>query len=150
MKTTVGVIWLFAVALAVPAAAQVPTKPRHIGEARYEYPQGGESPVAILSRLLKDGDWRRLQHYGQELIATLGGNTATRDLLGDTRRNYYNLIWTDAGDDGKPAVRRVMVHAGLEPQHATQLPGLTATWPDDPGTVVASPPANRPLTGTPI
>lgn len=146
MKTMSALAGMFFLAMAIPAVAQVPTSPRHVGKARYVYP-GEESPVSILSRLLKEGNWQRLEHYGQELITTLGNSEKITSLLGDTRRNYYSLVWADAGDDGKPVVRRLLVHQGLSPQHAMQLPGLKSTWPADAGTTPeSSPPAARGIT----
>lgn len=118
----------FTLAAATPAIAQLPASPRFVGEARHVY-SGTESPVEILSRLHKAGDWRRLQRYGQELITTLGNDATVKPLLGVTNRDYYNLVWVAEGDDGKQVVRRLLVHKGLPPQHASQLPGLRTKWP---------------------
>jgi hypothetical protein len=124
-------------AAAARAGAQVPTVPHFIGEERYSYT--GTSPVAILTSHQTSGDWFQVQRYALELLQTLAKDAKVGPLLGNVSENYYNIVWLSPGADGKDAINRVLVHAGLSPQHAARLPGLESHWPPPPNTTAAAP-----------
>lgn len=118
----VGLMWA-----AAPAAGQVSSVPRHIGHERFAYPEG-ENPIDKLNQLRKSGNWQALQVHARQLLAALSSDEKVGRLLGDTATNYYNLVWQTEGDDGKPAVARVLVSARLRGEHSARIPGIGASW----------------------
>ena len=135
MRTSITRVASLVVCLAASnVSAQVPTVPRHVGEARYFYEGNdplnkGPNPITILTVHHKSGDWVRLHKYAVELLQTLEKDDKLGPLLGNVQKNYYNVVWQSTGPDGKDVITRVLVHVGLPPQHAARLPGLSSKFP---------------------
>lgn len=122
---------LLFIVLPATTDAQIPTTPRHVGQGRYVY-QGERSPVEILTQHQTSGNWLKLQAYAKELLQDLTNDPVLKPLLGNVEKNYYYLVWESKNSEGKWVANRVLVHASLEPQHATRLPGLESTWGSEP------------------
>ena len=112
------------------AEAQVPTMPIRV-LAPTEYVYSGTNPISALSEAQNAGDWDQVQTLALKMLngwcdATYkkDHSTALCDRVSPVDRNYFNLIWLSTDKDSKPAVARVLVHDGLKPEHATDLPGL--------------------------
>lgn len=112
---------------AATASAQITTVPKHIGESRFIY-KGDESPIDILTKHQKAGDWNRLHNYGLELLQTMAKEPSIATLIGNVNKNYYSLVWQSTGPDGKDVINRVLVHAGLPAQQSSRLPGIESHW----------------------
>lgn len=87
---------------------------------------GCESPVAVLNRHVSRGDMQKLQGFAAELLQRLArtGPPDLRTALGDTKRNFYRLVWMGRGDGGPVSVQSVVVHYG-EGGLVRALPGLS-------------------------
>jgi hypothetical protein len=109
------------------AFAQIPTVPRHIGQAMYTFTD--RSPIKILTQHQTSGDWTKLQAYARELLKDFAKHAELKAMIGDVTTDYYNFVWESTNADGKAVVNRVLVQMQLKPQHASRLPGVSYKGP---------------------
>ena len=119
-------------ALSVEAQVYSIAKPSAAG--LYVYPTG-QNPIDILTKHHRSGDWVAFQESAHALLKTLAGRTtpAGADVaaaLGEVDRNYYSIVWSAPGADGKPEVNRVLVRSGLAVQHSARLTGVSQAHPE--------------------
>lgn len=113
---------------ATASSGQIVTSPEPLARATVTCDGAGcESPAAVLNRNLSRGDMPKTQRYAAELLQTLAetGPPDLRTALGDTKRNYYRLIWMgrDESSSGPVSVQSIVVHYG-ERDVIRTLPGL--------------------------